>query len=71
MDKGDLMRNNMTMTKPHATGQVDDELLKFIVALQKGEFYGLVELHFSKGQVMRVRKQETFLGKDLSRLTAD
>ena len=44
---------------------------KFVEELQKRSFFGVVELHFAEGKIVRVKKQEVFLPKDLVRLTSE
>lgn len=50
---------------------LDEALWKFVTSLQNGHFFGVAELHFQDGQLMRVKKQEVFLPKDLNRLAAE
>lgn len=50
---------------------LDEALWRFVAKLQKDEFFGVAELHFQEGLIVRVKKQEVFLPKDLNRLAAE
>lgn len=58
------------MPEPREPEILDESLWRFVTQLQKDEFYGVAELHFHEGRVVRVKKQEVFLPKDLNRLAA-
>ena len=61
----------MMMPPPQDVEILDEVLWRFVTSLQKGRFFGVAELHFQDGQLMRVKKQEVFLPKDLNRLAAE
>lgn len=50
---------------------VDGALLKFVQRLQRDRFFGIAELHFQDGEIVRVKRQEVVLPKDLLRLAAE
>ena len=50
---------------------LDGALLRFVAKLQKERFFGIAELHFQDGQIVRVKTQEVVLPKDLLRLAAE
>ncbi|MBI4369256.1 MAG: hypothetical protein HY547_03390 [Elusimicrobia bacterium] len=49
---------------------IDDAFWKFVQSLKSGRFFGVAEIHFQDGQIVRVRKQEVYLPKDLLRLNS-
>lgn len=57
------------MPEPRAP-EILDEVLWRLTQLQKDEFYGVADIHFQESRVVRVKKQEVFLPKDLNRLAA-
>jgi len=46
---------------------VDEALRRFFADLRSSRFFGIVELHFQAGRLVRVKKQEVFEPKDLIR----
>lgn len=48
----------------------DDALRFFLDAQKLGKLFGVVELHFQDGRIIRVKKQETLMPSELNRLTA-
>ncbi len=59
------------MAEPREPEILDEVLWMFVTQLRKGRFFGITELHWQDGQVVRVKKQEVFLPKDLNRLAAE
>lgn len=47
---------------------LDDALWKFHQRNKKERFFGVAELHYQGGQIVRVKKQETFTPQDLQRI---
>ena len=45
---------------------IDQDFLDFTDRLRQDKFYGVVEVHYQAGKVVRVKKHETILAKDLS-----
>jgi len=58
------------MDEPREPEILDEALWRFVTQLQRGGFYGMAEIHFQEGRIVRVKKQEVFLPKDLNRLAA-
>lgn len=50
---------------------LNDALWKFLMDIQKDNFFGIVEFHFQNGRIVRVKKQEVFEPKDLIRIIAE
>jgi len=50
---------------------LDDAFWRFMFSLQKSRFFGIVEIHFRDGQIVKIKKQEVFVPKDLLRITAE
>jgi hypothetical protein len=48
---------------------LNDALWKFLMDIQKNNFFGIVEFHFQNGKIVRVKKQEVFEPKDLLSIT--
>lgn len=59
------------MPEPRAPEILDEALWMFVTQIQKSRFFGITEIHWHDGQVVRVKKQEVFLPKDLNRLAAE
>ena len=49
---------------------LDEALRRFIDDLRGARFFGVVELHFQDGHLLRVKKQEVFQPADLMQLTS-
>jgi hypothetical protein len=48
-----------------------EKVLNALAAKLQGErFFGIVEVHFQDGRVVRVRKMETFEPREFERMTA-
>ena len=47
---------------------LDEALWKFHQRNKQERFFGIVELHYQGGQIVRVKKQETFTPQDLQRI---
>lgn len=52
------------------TKDLDDALQTFLTDLRAAGFFGVVELHFQEGHLVRVKKQEVFQPKELLLLTS-
>ena len=59
------------MDEPREPEILDEALWRFVTQIQKGRFFGITELHWHDGQVVRIKKQEVLLPKDLNRLAAE
>jgi len=46
----------------------DNLLTAFLAKLKSEEFFGIVEAHFEKGKIVRVKKHETLLEHDIKDL---
>lgn len=49
---------------------LDDALQRFLTDLRADGFFGIVELHYQEGHLVRVKKQEVFQPKELLQLTS-
>jgi len=58
------------MAESHDTEVLDEAIIRLVARLRKGRYYGIAELHFQEGRIVRIKKQETLLPKDLNRLAA-
>jgi hypothetical protein len=46
-------------------GELDEAIQRFLDELHYTRFFGIVELHYQDGNLVRVKKQEVFQPKDL------
>jgi len=58
------------MMQPQIAKAVDEALQRFVEDLKGSRFFGIAELHFQDGHLVRVKKQEVFEPKDLIRRMA-
>ena len=49
---------------------LEDALWKYLSKLREGRCYGIAELHYQDGRIVRVKKQEVVLPKDLLSLAS-
>jgi flavin-binding protein dodecin len=55
---------NRTSQESNTTA-LDEAIQTFLRDLHDARFFGIVELHYQDGNVVRVKKQEVFQPKDL------
>jgi hypothetical protein len=67
MDSHAGMRQNPMMPRPEIE-PLDEGLAKLHARHTRERFFGVVELHYQDGQIVRVKRQEVLLPKDLMRL---
>lgn len=67
MDNHAGMRQNSMMPQSQIE-PIDDALGKLHARHKRERFFGIVELHYTDGQIVRIKKQEVLLPKDLMRL---
>jgi len=58
------------MSQVRVSENVDVALREFIENLRDNHFFGIVEIHFHDGHLVRVKKQEVFQPNDLLLLTS-
>lgn len=46
----------------------DETMSAFLAKLKSEEFFGIVEAHYEKGQIIRVKRHETLLEDDIKDL---
>ncbi len=46
----------------------DENFDAFIAKMKAEEYFGVVEAHFEKGQIVRVKRHETLLDRDIKNL---
>jgi hypothetical protein len=69
MDKIIGARLNVATMKPILkTNVLDEALHDFMLHLQKNRFFGVIELHYQDGQLMRIKREEVMTKRDLLRL---
>lgn len=56
------------MNRPNqdqSASELDEAIQRFLGELHDARFFGVVELHYQDGNLVRVKKQEVFQPKDL------
>jgi hypothetical protein len=46
----------------------DDDFSALLAKLKSEEFYGIVETHFERGRIVRVKRHETLLDEDVKKI---
>ena len=42
---------------------------RLVTSLKRAQFFGILETHFEEGRIVRIKRHETLLDKDLDHLT--
>ena len=50
-------------------GIAEEKHQRLVTSLKQAQFFGILETHFEEGRIVRIKRHETLLEKDLDNLT--
>ncbi len=52
-----------------SAGIAEEKHQRLVTSLKQARFFGILETHFEDGRIVRIKRHETLLEKDLDHLT--